>query len=76
MRISSAVGPVKRYAMSISPVLSAAARVVSSGMERMTRRFTDGTFRQYPSKASSTSSTPGLNDTTLYGPAPMGGGQW
>ena len=58
--------------MSISPALSAAARVVSSGIDRMTRRFTDGTLRQYPLKALSTSSTPGLNDTTLYGPAPTG----
>ena len=32
--------------MSTSPRLSAATRVVSSGMLRMTRRFTDGTLRQ------------------------------
>ena len=46
LRMASAVGPVSRYAMSTSPLLSAAARVVSSGIERMTRRFTDGAFRQ------------------------------
>ena len=32
--------------MSTSPALSAAARVVSSGIERITRRFTDGALRQ------------------------------
>ena len=58
--------------MSTSPALSAAARVVSSGMLRKTRRLTEGTFRQYPSKASMTRSMPGLKLTTLYGPAPMG----
>jgi hypothetical protein len=29
-------------------------------------------LRQYPSKASTTSSTPGVNDTKRYGPAPTG----
>ena len=32
--------------MSTSPVLSAAARVASSGIERITKRFTDGVLRQ------------------------------
>ena len=32
--------------MSTWPVLTAAARVLSSGMLRMTMRFTLGTFRQ------------------------------
>jgi hypothetical protein len=45
--------------------LSAAARVVSSTIDRMTSRFTDGALRQYWSNASSTSSTPGVNETTL-----------
>ena len=43
---TSATGPVSRYAMSISPFLSAAARVVSSGMLRYTSRLTFGVFRQ------------------------------
>ena len=51
--------------MSTSPPLSAAARVVSSVTERMTRRFTLGALRQYSSNASITISTPGVNDTTL-----------
>src|SRR5205085_5351862 len=34
--------------------------------------FTEGGLRQYGSKASMTSSTPGLNETNLYGPAPTG----
>ena len=34
--------------------------------------FTEGGLRQYWSKASRTSSTPGLNETNLYGPAPIG----
>ena len=58
--------------MSISPRLSAASRVASSGTIRITRRFTAGVLRQYPSNASSTNSTPGVNDTNLYGPAPIG----
>ncbi len=37
-----------------------------------TRRFTLGVLRQYLSEASSTSSTPGVNETNLYGPAPTG----
>ena len=44
--ISSAVGPLRRYTMSTSPALRAAARVVSSGMLRKTIRLTEGTFRQ------------------------------
>ena len=31
-----------------------------------------GVLRQYESKASRTSSTPGVYETNLYGPAPMG----
>ena len=58
--------------MSTSPAFSAAARVVSSGMLLNTSRLTDGTLRQYPSKASITRSTPGLKLTNLYGPAPTG----
>ncbi len=41
-------------------------------MTLKTSRLTVGVFRQYPSKASSTSSTPGVNDTNLYGPEPIG----
>ena len=58
--------------MSISPRLSAASRVDSSGITRITIRFTLGVLRQYCSNASSTSSTPGVNETNLYGPAPIG----
>jgi hypothetical protein len=58
--------------MSTSPVFTAAARVLSSGMLFMTMRFTDGALRQYSGNASSTSSMPGWNDTNLNGPAPTG----
>ena len=58
--------------MSTSPFLSMASRVDSSGTTRKTRRLTLGILRQYPACASSTSSTLGLNETNLYGPAPMG----
>ena len=58
--------------MSTSPVFSAAARVLSSGMLRITIRFTLGALRQYSGKASSVSSTPGLKATNLKGPAPIG----
>ena len=58
--------------MSTSPAFSAAARVLSSGMLLNTSRLTEGTFRQYPSYASMTSSMPGVKLTTLYGPAPIG----
>ncbi len=58
-RTSSATGPFRKYAMSTSPRLRAAARVVSSGTLFRTSRLTLGTLRQYPSNASSTSSTPG-----------------
>src|SRR4029077_11081840 len=58
--------------MSTSPILSAASRVVSSGSTLKTSRLTFGILRQYGSNASNTSSTPGLNDANLYGPAPMG----
>ena len=58
--------------MSTSPRLSAASRVDSSGITRKTKRLTLGVLRQYWSKASKTSSTPGVNDTNLYGPAPTG----
>ena len=58
--------------MSTSPVFTAAARVVSSAMLRMTIRFTDGALRQYSGNASTTSSTPGENETSLKGPAPIG----
>src|SRR4030095_10585031 len=70
--MSSATGPVRRYATSTSPFLSAAARVVSSGRLRSTSRLTWGSLRQNPSNASSTSSTPGVKLTNLYGPAPIG----
>jgi len=46
-RTSSAIGPLRKYTTSISPRLSAAARVDSSGMLRSTRRFTLGVLRQY-----------------------------
>jgi len=49
--------------MSTSPLLSAAARVVSSATLLMTMRLTVGTLRQYRSLASATSSTPGVNET-------------
>src|SRR3974390_1946086 len=58
--------------MSISPPFSAANRVASSGMTLNTIRLTLGALRQYASNASITSSTPGVNDTNLYGPAPIG----
>ena len=58
--------------MSASPRLSMARRVDSSMMALSTRRFTLGTFRQYPSKASRVSSTPGENEANRYGPAPTG----
>ena len=41
-------------------------------MVRNTSVFSVGIFRQYCSWASSTSSTPGLKETNLYGPAPTG----
>jgi len=44
--------------MSTSPVFTAAARVLSSGMLRMMMRFTWGALRQYSGNASSTSSMP------------------
>jgi hypothetical protein len=46
--------------------------VLSSGITLKTSRFTLGRFRQYVSTASRTSSTPGVNDTKRYGPAPIG----
>src|SRR5206468_11982555 len=70
--ISSAFGPRIEYATSVSPRLSIARRVDSSGTDLNTRRFTAGVFRQYPSYASTTSSTPGVKDTKRYGPAPTG----
>src|SRR5262245_35800651 len=62
-RRSSPSDAVIQYVTSISPFLSAAYRVVGSGMTRRTRRFTLGVLRQYPSTASMTSSTPGVNET-------------
>ena len=35
-------------------------------------RFTEGAFRQYSGKASMVSSTPGLKEANLNGPAPTG----
>src|SRR5215469_12548505 len=58
--------------MSTSPFFSAANRVDSSGITRSTIRFTLGVLRQYCSNASRTSSTAGVNETNLYGPAPIG----
>ena len=58
--------------MSISPRLSAASRVDSSGITLNIRRWTLGFFRQYWSKASMVSSRPGVKETNLYGPAPTG----
>src|SRR5437762_12426646 len=58
--------------MSASPRLSIARRVTSSGTTLRTRRFTLGLFLQYCSCASSVSSTPGVNETNRYGPAPTG----
>ena len=49
--------------MSASPRLSMTSRVSSSVTDLNTSRFTLGVLRQYPSKASSTSSTPGLKET-------------
>ena len=43
---SSACGTSSRYAMSTSPRLSMATRVVDSGTLLNTRRFTEGTLRQ------------------------------
>jgi hypothetical protein len=51
--------------MSTSPRLSAASRVDSSGITRKTRRLTLGALRQYWSKASKASSTPGVNEANL-----------
>ena len=51
--------------MSISPRLSAASRVDSSGITLNTRRLTLGVLRQYWSNASRVSSTPGVNETNL-----------
>ena len=58
--------------MSTSPRFKLARRVASSGIDRKTKRFTFGVLRQYCSKASTTSSTPGVNETKRYGPAPIG----
>ena len=58
--------------MSASPRFSIARRVDSSVTDLKTSRFTDGDLRQYWSKASITSSMPGMNDTNRYGPAPIG----
>src|SRR2546426_9528089 len=58
--------------MSASPRLSMARRVESSGTDRATSVLTLGVLRQYCSFASTTSSTPGLNEGNLYGPAPTG----
>src|SRR5216683_2325593 len=58
--------------MSASPRLSIASRVDSSGTALRTRRLTLGLFLQYGSYASTTSSTPGVNETNRYGPAPTG----
>ena len=69
---SSASSPRIEYTMSISPRFNAARRVDSSETTLKTSRFTLGTLRQYPSKASMTSSTPGVKETNLYGPAPTG----
>ena len=51
--------------MSISPRLSAASRVDSSGITLNTRRLTLGFLRQYWSKASMVSSRPGVKETNL-----------
>ena len=69
---SSPFGPRIEYATSASARLSIARRVDSSGTDLKMRRFTPGVLRQKPSYASTTSSTPGLNDTKRYGPAPTG----
>ena len=58
--------------MSASPFLNIARRVDSSGTIFITRRLTDGVFRQYFSCASRTISMPGWWLTSLYGPAPTG----
>ena len=60
---SSARAPRTEYTTSTSPRLRAARRDDSSGITRKTSRFTLGALRQYPSKASSTSSTPGVKET-------------
>src|SRR5436309_766902 len=69
---SSPSGPSSAAAMSASPFFNIATRVVPSGTLLMTRRLIDGTLRQYAGYASSTTSTPGVWLTNLYGPAPMG----
>src|SRR6266540_1360072 len=69
---SSPSGPRSEYATSTSPRLSMASLVRSSETTFHTSRLTVGVLRQYRSCASRTSSTPGLNDVSLYGPAPMG----
>ena len=47
-------------------------RLMASGGAALAPENTLGAFRQYCSLASNTSSTPGMNDTNLYGPAPIG----
>ena len=49
-----------------------ASRVTSSVTALNTRRLTLGVFLQYCSFASRTRSTPGVDETNRYGPAPMG----
>src|SRR5262249_42309574 len=71
-RTPSPSSPRVAYATSASPRLSVAKRVLSAGTTLRTSRFTAGVLRQYWSKASSTNSTPGVNDTKRYGPAPIG----
>ena len=46
--------------------------MASSGIDLSTSFLTLGLFLQYVSFASSTSSTPGVKLTNLYGPAPTG----
>ena len=58
--------------MSASPFLSIATRVLPSDTLFMISRFTEGTRRQWPVYASSTTSTPGVWLTYRYGPAPIG----
>src|SRR5215510_1969035 len=71
-RTSSASTPRNVKATSASPRFSMASRVDESGTARKTSVLTLGVLRQYCSLASRTSSTPGLKEANLYGPAPMG----
>jgi hypothetical protein len=61
---ASASGPSSAIAMSVSPLLSMASRVVLSGTPLSTSFLTLGTFLQYLGNASKVMSMPGRCDTS------------